>query len=453
MAKVAVIGGGLSGLAFAYYLKRHRADYEIRIFEREDIPGGKALTVEENGFLVEFGVNGVLDNKPSTVGLASELGVPILSSNENSKKRFAVRDGSLVELPDAPKKFLTSTLLSPYGKLRVMMEPFIPEGSGKDDESLASFARRRLGQEALDYLIDPMATGIFAGDPNRLSLKGCFPRIYELEQGYGSLVKAMIALAKKARKKGTGKKVTAGPGGTLVSFRGGMKDLVFALKKALSRELICGKAVTEIVKRGPYDFNLTFHDGTEEECTHVILACPARDAAVILKAAIPELATRCSSIDYPPIAVVAFGVRPDDVTQDLGGFGFLIPGCEGRSILGTLWDSSIFENRAPEGWALLRTLMGGARRRDIKFLPDSRVTDMAYKELKELMGLKRPPDFVKVHRWPHAIPQYNVGHLRLIEEIQRILKAQPGIFIRTNWVGGVSLNDCIQNSHDLARSF
>ncbi len=454
MARVVIIGGGMSGLSLAYYLKEFRPDYEVVVLEKETTPGGKAHTKRLHGFTIECGVNGVLDNKPSTLGLARGLGVEILPSNENSKRRFVVKDGALVELPDTPKKFLKSPLLSISGKLRVAYEPFVPKYSGKGDESLASFAKRRLGPEAYKYLIDPMATGIYAGDPERLSLKSCFPRVHELEETYGSLIRAMIQLARQAKRERSGKKVGAGPGGNLVSFKNGMGELVGALEERLKAQgmLRCGIEVLGVECLDRYKFKVICQNGQDIECSHVVLACPAKDASRILRHALSDIAQMCNSFDYPPIGVVAFGIRPKDVSLDLRGFGFLAPGCEHRSILGTLWDSSIFENRAPEGWALLRTLLGGARRRDIKYKSDKELVDITYRELKDLVGLNRAPEFVMVHRWPRAIPQYTLGHEERVEAIQKGLRQYPGLMIRCNWIGGVSLNDCIQNSKELAHA-
>jgi len=451
MAKVVIVGGGLSGLSFAYYLRAARPGWEVLVLEKDERLGGKARTLKEDGFIVELGVNGVLDNKPSTIGLAKDLGLKILMSNQDAKRRFVVKDGHLEKLPESPKEFLFSGLLSIGGRIRVAMEPFIPKGETSKDESLAAFAQRRLGKEAYLRLIDPMATGIYAGDPERLSLKSCFPRIHELESRYGSLIRAMITLSREAKKKKTGKKVGAGPGGNLVSFKDGMGEFVERLSQSLGGDIVRnGVGAREVIKNGRFNWEVVTTEGEAIQCTHVVLACPARDVSKITKGSIGDLSRLADAIDYPPVAVVAFGVKLSHVERSLRGFGFLTPGCEGRSILGTLWDSSVFINRAPEGWALLRSLVGGARRRDLPGRPDRELIDLTYKELKGLIGLKKAPDFVRVHRWPRAIPQYNVGHEDQKNAILAILKKHPGLFIRCNWIGGVSLNDCVQNSKQLA---
>ena len=450
MARVIVIGGGMSGLSFAWHLRRYRPEWEVMVLEKENRAGGKAWTVEEDGFLLEKGVNGVLDNKPSTVGLAAELGLDVLPSNDAARRRFVVKDGRLVKLPESPGEFLSSPLLSWRGRIRVVQEAFTPKGDLSYDESLAGFARRRLGEEAFRHLIDPMATGIYAGDPERLSLRSCFPRIYELERDHGSLIKAMLKLKREARARGD-KGPGAGPGGKLVSFRGGMSELADRVCDDMGPGIVrCASEVVSLVENGRYSWSVELAGGESLEATHVVIACPAREASSVLSGAFPEISCLVRGIDYPPVAVVCFGMPKREISSSLDGFGFLVPGCEKRGILGTLWDSSLFSGRAPDGYALLRTLAGGARRRDIARLPDGKLVDKVFRELSELMGLRRFPDFVRVFRWQRAIPQYNQGHGQLMKDVSRLVSGHPGLYIRCNWTGGVSLNDCVANAGTLA---
>ncbi len=447
MAKVAVIGAGLSGLAFSWYLKKFRPDWELIILEKELQPGGKAKTIYKDGFLCEAGVNGVLDNKPSTLSLAKQLGLKPLKSNDASRKRFVVKDGKLVRMPDSGSAFLTSSLLSIKGRLRVIAEAFIPKGDLSKDETLEEFACRRLGEEAFKRLIDPMATGIYAGDPSKLSLKSCFPRIHQLEKEYGSLIRAMLKMqlaAKKKGKKGPG----AGPGGTLTSFDNGMSELVDALQKDLFNNLKVGYEVKELIRdKGKWRI-ITKNE--EIEATHVVISCPAPQASDIFKSHLPELSELSKTVYYPPIAVVSFGIQEKRLGKHLDGFGFLIPGPEKRRILGSLWDSSIFKYRAPEGYALIRTLVGGARAPILGLLPDDQLIKIVHEELSDLMDFKPWPDFVHISRWHESIPQYNVGHLEFERKLSWITRGYKHLYIRANWIGGVSLNDCIMNSQILA---
>ncbi len=449
MAHVLIVGGGMSGLSLAWYLKQFQKGWDITIFEADERVGGKAWTEREDGFIMERGVNGVLDNKPSTLELAAALGVTPIRSNDASRIRFVVRNGRLVRLPDSPRAFFTSPVLSPWGKIRLMGEFFIPPGAEDKDESLAAFAIRRLGDEAYRYLIDPMASGIYAGNPERLSLKACFPRIHELETRYGSLIWAMISLQKEARKaKKTGP--SAGPGGVLTSFPGGMEDLVDALRKAL-REEIEVNATVEGVEFTDGNWQVQLADGRAFSGTHLVLSLPAFEAARVVGPFSSRLSFLFSKIEYPPIAVCALGIKKEKMESSLNGFGFLCPFCESRKVLGGLWDSSVFEHRAPSGYHLIRCLIGGMRNRHILEKGDHEIAGLAISELKALTGLKDAPDLVRVFRWQRAIPQYNVGHLPLVEEIGQGLRKFPNLFIRCNWIGGVSLNDCVLNSKILAR--
>ncbi len=448
MAKVAIVGGGMSGLSLGVHLRRLRPEWETLVFEGEERPGGKAWTIQEDGFTVEYGVNGVLDNKPDTLELAGMVGIETLRSNDAARKRYVVRKGRLVKLPESPKEFLKSPLLSLEGKLRVALEAVVPRGNMEKDESLAAFARRRLGKEALQYLIDPMASGIYAGDPEKLSLKSCFPRIHELEREYGSLIRAMIKLQRKAKQAGqTGP--GAGPGGTLTSFKKGMGELAGACAGELGDSLRTNACVTEIsFEKGLW--LLHFKDGSSEEASHLVLAAPARACSGLLKHVSPALAQLLESIHYPPIAVVAFAFKTSRLPRPLDGFGFLCPWAERRKILGALWDSSVFKYRAPDGYSLIRVLAGGARQPEVAGYRRERLVDTVLSELRDIMGINSLPETSWVHIWPHAIPQYQTGHSALLEAIDRERRKMPNLYFRCNWTGGVSLNDCVANSKALA---
>ena len=376
--------------------------------------------------------------------LAAELGLTPMKSSDAARKRFIIRKRRLVPLPESPPAFLSSPLLSLPGTLRVVLEAVIPEGDSDIDESLADFARRRLGKEAFQYLIDPMSSGIYAGDPEKLSLRSCFPRIYELEHTYGSLIRAMLKLKKEAAAKGK-KGPGAGPGGVLTSFRNGMSEMANRLAEKLGDSLRTGAVVKKAVKTVD-GWSVELEDGETLEGSHLVLACPAHAAETIMRETAPDLADCAQKIPYPPIAVVCLGFRKEDLAGPLDGFGFLAPFCEKRQILGTLWDSSIFDNRAPEGYPMIRSLVGGARQAALAMLPDDRIIDTVVKECMQLMKLRKRPEFARIFKWKHAIPQYNVGHMRLMERLDRELASLPDLYVRCNWVGGVSLNDCIANS-------
>lgn len=451
MARIVIIGAGISGLSLAWYLKTLKPEWEYLILEASSRVGGKAWTLQEDGFLCEKGVNGFLDNKPASLELAADLKLPLYPANENSKRRFVVKRGKLIKLPEKPQEFLLSPLLSPLGRLRVMLEPFISKAPANQEESLAEFAKRRLGKEAFQHLIDPMAKGIYAGDPELLSLKYCFPRIFELEQSYGSLIKAMLALKKKAAQEGK-KGPGAGPGGHLTSFEMGMSQLTDCLGSLLHDHIKLNTNAVELFKANASgEWQVTTTQGDTIKATHVVMACPADAAANLVASQAPALADALRHIDYPPVAVVAMGFNKKGLKHHLKGFGFLVPESERRSILGVLWDSSIFPNRAPTDYALLRCLIGGARAREQAYLEDAALLNTVKKELKELMGIDTAPAFTRIFRWNKAIPQYNTGYGRLLSCLQQESKNLPNIHMRCNWIGGVSFNDCIANSQALAK--
>ncbi|MGD8352396.1 MAG: protoporphyrinogen oxidase, partial [Nitrospirota bacterium] len=405
---------------------------------------GKVWTDREEGYLLESALNGFLDNKPRTLELAALLSLEPLRSNESSKKRFIVLGGELNKLPESPPAFLSSGLMSVPGKLRIMLEPFIPR-SKAEDESLADFARRRLGREAFEKLIDPMASGIYAGNPENMSLASCFPRIREIEQTYGSLIRGLIKISAERKKK-----VGAAPAGTLTSFGEGMQAMSDALAGVLGERLRLGSRVqgVEPAKSGGYRLHLS--DGTAVEADVAVLAMPAHQAQEALKGLDPAASELLGGIEYPPVAVVCTAFKRENVGTPLEKFGFLVPFREGRKILGTLFDSSIYPGRAPEGRVLLRTMAGGSRAPSIAMLEDGKLLGTVLSELGEIAGVKGDPEFVKIFRHEQAIPQYALGHPRRLGEIEERMAGHRGLYVTGNALRGISFNDCIENSYNLA---
>ena len=402
-----------------------------------------------NGFLCEGGVNGFLDNRPKTLELASKLLINPLRSSDAARKRYFFSEGKLNLLPESPVSFLTSDLLSLYGRLRVMYEFFAPRG-GSDDETLADFARRRLGKEAYEKLIDPMASGIYAGNSESLSLKSCFPKIFNLEEKYGSLIKGMIKLQREAKKSGN-QKVGAGPGGTLTSFHSGMGMIIDSLKGYLKERLRVGSKAISVERKGK-GYAVHLSDGMVVETEILVIASPAYSASEILKNLDRRLSSALSEIPYPSVAVVCFGYRKERIANKLDGFGFLIPYKERRKILGSLWDSSIFPGRAPEGYALLRSMVGGARASELAIQDDGRLIDIVAEELGHIMDIKVQPDFVKIYRHEKAIPQYNIGHDRKLKAVDEMLLKYGNLYLTGNAYRGIGVNDCIENSYKLAET-
>lgn len=454
MKKVIIVGGGISGLATAWLLRdkaqKGGAELELTLLEKEERVGGKIRSIREEGFLCEWGPNGFLDSKPQTLELCSAIGVEgrLHRSNANARKRFIYSGGELHRLPENGPSFLKSRLISWPGKLRLALEPtpFIAKAPQGVDETLAAFGRRRLGREALDKLIAPMVSGIFAGDPETMSLVSCFPRIAELEREYGGLIRAMVMLAKKKRQEiAEGKAVAsaAGPGGVLTSFREGIQFLTDALNASLGEIVRPGSPVLSVEKGASVPWRVLCADGSEHQADLVICASPAFAAAGMLKGLDAAVSGLLEQIPYASMTVVCFGYERDRIAHPLDGFGYLIPRKEGRSTLGTLWDSSMFENRAPQGKVLLRSMMGGACFPEYIRLGDDEVVARVRGDLRAVLGIEAEPSFVRIFRHEQAIPQYVVGHGKRLEALDERLRQHPGLLLTGNSYRGIGLNDCV----------
>jgi len=453
MKKVLVIGGGISGLSTAWLLdKRAREagmNLDLCLLEQEQQPGGKIKSVREEGFLCEWGPNGFLDSKPQTLELCAALGITdrLHRSNDNARKRYIFTGGGLHRLPENGPSFLKSRLLSWPGKFRLLGEPFAANPPG-NDESLAAFGRRRLGAEALQKLIAPMASGIFAGDPETMSLVSCFPRIAELEREYGGLFVAMLALAKKKkqeRKEGKISSSAAGPGGTLTSFKEGIQFLTDTLAAQLGGRVRTGVAVASVTKVGD-GWEVRTTAGETLQADLVISAAPAFAAAGMLEGVDAALVATLRQIPYSTLNVVCCGFKTEGLGHPLDGFGYLVPKEEGRTVLGTLWDSSMFEERAPGGMALLRSMAGGACKPELMELSEAELLQRVRDDLQAAMGITQSPCFSRIIRHQQAIPQYTVGHGKRLEAIEGRLSSLPGLLLTGNAFKGVGLNDCVAAS-------
>ena len=460
MKKIAVIGAGISGLATAFQIQKRLqqagVDHDIQIFEKEPKTGGKIGAMIKDGFRCEAGPNGFLDSKPSTLELCEELGITdqLLKSSDAARRRFIYSRSRLQKIPTSPLQFIGSNLISLSGKLRLLGETWAAGPPIGVDQTIAEFARRRLGEEAYAKLIDPMVAGVFAGDAERLSLESCFPRMAELERDYGGLVKAVFKIPMERRrqreknkpKTGGGR---AGPGGTLTSFRDGLSVLPDTLARRFDGKVICNAGLNEIV-RNANGYRLASSRFGEYQCDGIIIATPAFDAAALLRSVDQKLSGVLYQFEYAPVTVVGIGYDKRTVNTDLNGFGFLMPKSERRRILGSLWTSSIFSHRAPDDSVLLRNIVGGARSPELALLPDEKIIDMVRKELSDILGITAEPTFVQVFRWDKAICQYTVGHQYRLKEIDDRLKNYPGLFITGNAYKGVSINDCTANASIIA---
>ena len=443
---ITIVGGGISGLALAYALSK-KGFTDLLILEADERPGGKVKTEKADGFQCEWGVNGFLDNAPKTLELAKELSLSPLRSSEAARKRYIYINGKLRLVPENPKAFLSSDILSLPGKLRIGMEPFIKPKM--EDETLACFARRRLGREAYEKLIDPMASGVFAGDPEKMSVASCFPKIKAIERKYGSLIKGMIKMGKEAKKAGKGP-VGAGPGGTLTSFPSGMEEIILSLRGILGDKIRVRSRVFSLEKIERGGFKIHLSEGTQIDTDAAVLACPAFESAAILKDLDREIASGLSDIEYPALSVISLGYKKAKISIPTDYFGFLVPARERRKILGTLFDSSIFPVRAPGDYLLLRIMVGGARAPELAMKDDEVLLKIVLEELEEITGLTEEPDFVRIFKHEKAIPQYGLEHEERLRSLERALSKYPALYLHGNSYKGISFNDCIANSFVLA---
>ncbi|MEE2658700.1 MAG: protoporphyrinogen oxidase [Candidatus Latescibacterota bacterium] len=459
--QVAIVGAGLSGLAAAHFLRKRGIDVEV--VEASAVAGGVISSFRRGEFLFERGPSSVLDNSPDLRTLINDLDLSprtIEADKTASKSRFIVRDGRLRRLPMSLPAFINSDLFSWGAKLRLLQEPFRRRGHNASEEALSEFVLRRLGREFLDYAVDPFVSGTFAGVPDELSVRAAFPRLYNLEKDHGSLIRGAIGLAwrRKAAARQAGAhedvagKVTAGPSGGMLSFDDGMQVFVDALARQLGDQLRLRTSLRSL-NRDAEGVRLTCKsgDGEQEELR-------ARAAVLTLPAyAYREFSSSISfprtlgEIPYAPVAIVFLGFRQNPQPEPMTGFGFLVPSKERRTILGTLWNTSAFPGRAPEGGAVFSTYIGGRRQPERVSLSDEELVASVRSELKELMEITSSPDEVLVQRWERAIPQYLHGHPGILDQVEEVEANNPGIFIGGNFRGGISIGDCVSRAAEMAQ--
>jgi oxygen-dependent protoporphyrinogen oxidase len=446
-ADVVVVGAGLSGLTVAFKLAQRGV--RLRVIEPAARAGGVIGSVRRDGALYEQGPNSGLDTTPLVNELLAAAGIAgeRIDASAAAARRYILRDDALSPLPMSPPAFLATKLFSWRAKLALLREPFIAPAAADAEETVAAFVRRRLGAEFLDYAIEPFVAGIYAGDPDKLSVPAAFPRLFALEQKYGSLIGGQVRGARERNKRAEKAKNAA----VSFSFRDGMQTLTDALARALPIDF--GVRAAGLRREGE-GFAVECERGAERfesRARAVVLAVPAYAAADIVAGLAPEAATAMRGIAYPPVASVACCYRRDDVAHPLDGFGFLAPRRESPPILGCLFSSSMFEGRAAASTVLLTTFVGGERSAPLAMKPDDELAADVSAALARYLGARQPLWQV-VNRWPQAIPQYTLGHLQRIAAVERAEAARPGLHLCANWRGGVSVADCIKSAHATAES-
>jgi oxygen-dependent protoporphyrinogen oxidase len=446
---VVVVGAGLSGLVAAYRL--HRAGYSTRVLESAARPGGVIGSERLAGALCERGPNSAMDTSGTTIALLDELGIAAerIDAAKAAARRYVVHGGRLAALPTSPGSFVSTPVFSMAAKLRLFAEPFIGRAPAGTEESIAQFVRRRLGRELLDYAVEPFVSGIYAGDPEQLSLAAAFPRLHELEQRYGSLSLGAIRAARERRRQGAPRRLPA----ISFSFREGMQTLTDALAAALPA-VQCGATVRSLAPLGDGNWSIESAGAGESliRARAVVLALPAYGAGPLVGAFAPRAADALGAIAYAPVAVVVSVYRRADIAHPLDGFGFLAPAVERPQLLGTLFSTTMFEHRAAAGSVVLTTFLGGQRKPAQVSLSDNELLNTVQQELVRLVGASGPPSMTQITRWPRAIPQYGFGHRERITALEQAEREHPGLIFCSNYRGGVSISDCVSRATDAAQA-
>jgi oxygen-dependent protoporphyrinogen oxidase len=467
-SRVAVIGGGIAGLATAYYLqeKARQAELPLQYTLIESAPalGGKISTDLRDGFVIEGGPDSFITQKPAALQLCRELGLEdqLLGTNDAQRKVYVLDGGRLRALPDGvmlviPTRFTPfalSPLISIPGKLRMGMDLFIPARHENGDESLADFIRRRLGQEALDKIAEPLMAGIHVADPESLSLQATFPRFIQLEQKYGSLIKGM--LAQKARRAEPGHNGTERKLSLFMTLRSGLHELVDALAARLEGELLTGTRVVGLERTeaeptaGDARYRLRLADGRVLPADAVVLATPAYVSADLVEPMHSKLAEGLRGIRYVSTATVSLGFRRAEFEHPLDGFGFVVSAREKTRLMACTWTSTKFNEFAPDQHVLVRCFLGGHRNQELVDLPDESLVELARDELRWVMGVHAEPVITRVYRWPRANPQYDVGHLERADCLEALAAELPGLYLTGSAYRGVGIPDCIEQGRKTA---
>ncbi len=465
MKRVVIVGGGISGLSAAYFLQesvRASAEQiETLLIERAHHLGGSILTEKVDGFIVEAGPDCFLSEKPWTLKLCVRLGIEdqLLNTNENRRtfilsrgKLHALPEGFMLLVPTSFLPFIRSTLISPFGKIRMAMDWLIPKRTADEDESLADFVSRRLGKEALEKIAEPLVAGIHASVPETMSLKATFPRFLDLEREYGSLIRGMLARRKKFLEFMKNRK---GPERTMfVTLRNGLGDLVETLKSRLdSGSILLGKRVVSLKEQrleGSVAYALNTDGGETLKADVVLLATPSFVSGNLVQGFDKPLRDRLHAIPYVSSAIVHLAFRKSEISHPLDGFGFVVPRSEQRNIMASTWTSVKFANRAPENHVLLRVFVGGAKNEAALGLNEDEMVAMSRKELKDIMGIEADPLFTKVYRWEDSMPQYQLGHPDRVAQIEERVSQHPGLFLTGCAYRGVGISDCIHEGELVA---
>jgi oxygen-dependent protoporphyrinogen oxidase len=447
-AQAVVIGAGISGLVCAYTLKK--SGINVAVLEASSRPGGMIHSDRRDGFLLELGPQS-FSGTATLRSLCGELRlVDDLAQAPARAPRYVLIDGALKSVPLNPVTLLTSSLFSSKTKWRIARDVFGTSTAPEQDESIATFVHRKFGAELLDRLVAPFVSGIYAGDPERLSLRSAFPRLHEAEKSAGSVIRGMLRKAKSDQ----------GPRErpTLLSFRDGNETLVRALAEQLGPNVRLSSEVLGIAARraaGKLSFETRVrHPDGDAPITvdHLVLATSADVAGVLLRDANPAFEPVLAGIEYAPVAVVSLGYRREDVGHTLDGFGFLAPRSSGLRVLGCVWNSSLFANRAPAGQVLLTSFLGGATDPAAAKLSQQELADLVHRELAPLLQIRAAAVLSHVQVYRRALPQYNIGHQERLTALDKLRAGLPGLSFVGNYLQGPAIGSCVELAIATARA-
>lgn len=457
MKRVAIIGGGISGLSAAFVLEQHRRagiPVEYFVFESSSRFGGVMVTDRADGCLIEAGPDSFLTEKPWAIDLCRQIGLgdQLIGSNDQQRKTYILVNGKLVVMPDGlmfmvPTKIMPivfSPLFSLGTKLRMAREWFHPPHKAEDDETVAAMVERHYGQEMVDRLADPLLSGVYGGEASALSVRAVLPRFAEMEAKYGSLGRAMLAA--RSRMAGASKGFTAP---LFTSLKAGMQQMIDALLARLSPSALISNRRVSVITQASERWTLTLGEGSGP-FDAVILAVPAGAAAALLRSCSPLLAQELSAINYTSSVTVTLGYDQKVRSSLPPGFGFLVPRSEGRHMLAATFVDNKFPHRAPDDRALIRCFLGGARNQQVLDLSDHEILRTVRDDLRQIIGVTADPLFARVYKWKSAMAQYGVGHLDRLQRIERLRQSLPGLALAGNAYRGIGVPDCVRSGSDAA---
>ena len=443
---VAVIGGGISGLSAAFWLMQEGID--TIVIEQSHRAGGVIRSEKIDGYLIDYAANCLLNYLPEVNTLCDTVGVrnEKVYRSAAAGKRYLLKDGYPVRFPQGPLEFMRTDLWSMKGKARLFAEPFIPRLRAVSDETVSQFITRRLGHETLEQVIEPFIGGSYAGDPSQLCARSTFPILYEIERRYGSLTVGALIKRLKGQQSNCPTH--------LFSFRNGMETLPRAVRHYLGNRFLSQKRVVEIEHRVDKTWNIIAEQNGKTSVHNVdviVIATRSMEAGTLISSIDPLTSRMLERIEYSPLAVVYAGFKREAVEHPLDGIGCMVPSKEGLNILGTLWNTTLFKGRAPEGMVALTNYLGGRRHPNIVDKTDEELLSATLVDLKKILGISSSPDYFHIIRHSAAIPQYTPGHQEILKTVEALPDRVPGLFIAGSYLRGVSVRDCISYGARLSR--